>query len=85
MKGQVIPLHDGCRPRLESSGWRALPWVLVEFEKGVVAAVDPEIEFEKPHHTAFELKMIRDRLASEAFIHRCVREKIVPVPDLRIY
>jgi len=47
MKGQVIALHDGCPPRLEAPGWSALPWALVEFENGVVAAVDPEIKFEK--------------------------------------
>ena len=54
MKGQVIALHDGCPPRLEAPGWSALPWVLVEFENGVVAAVDPEVEFEKPHLTTLK-------------------------------
>jgi hypothetical protein len=47
MKGQVIALHDGCPPRLEAPGEPSFPWALVEFEDGVVAAVDPEISCER--------------------------------------
>ena len=47
MTEQVIALRDGCPPRLEAPGEPSFPWSLVGFENGEVAAVDPEISYDK--------------------------------------
>ena len=59
MIGVVVMVSDG-RLRQEVRKELGLPpqdvsWALVAFENGGVAAVDPEIEFEKPHLTALKL------------------------------
>ena len=48
MKGKVIKLSDGLAPYiLDGRDTAVLPWSLVEFENGHLAAVDREMKWEK--------------------------------------
>ncbi len=48
MKGKVIKLSDGLAPHiLDGRDTAVLPWVLVEFENGLLATVDMEMKWEK--------------------------------------